>query len=97
METDPVSHLGRLLSSAGTERALSRSDFALAKKVIVFFKIPDEDVAKFLFRHAMTAIRAAAGTVPLFLPCHELAIFFTIFCPCATKTSHVVITTFAFA
>lgn len=61
LETDPVSHLGRLLSSGDTELALSRSDFALAKKVIVSFKIPDEDVAKFLYRHAMTAIREAAG------------------------------------
>lgn len=61
LETDPISHLGSLLSSNDSERILSRSDFALAKKVIVSFKIPDEDVAKFLFRQAMTAIRATTA------------------------------------
>lgn len=61
LETDPISHLGCLLSSGAAEHALSRSDFALAKKVIVSFNIPDEDVAKFLFRQAMTAIRASAA------------------------------------
>lgn len=61
LETDPISHLGSLLSSGDSERVLSRSDFALAKKVIVSFKIPDEDVAKFLFRQAMTAIRATTA------------------------------------
>lgn len=61
LETDPISHLGSLLSSSDSERVLSRSDFALAKKVIVSFKIPDEDVAKFLFRQAMTAIRATTA------------------------------------
>ncbi|KAK8787358.1 hypothetical protein V5799_022866 [Amblyomma americanum] len=61
LETDPICHLQRLLDCSDGERKLSRSDFALAKKVVTCFQIPDEDVATFLFRHAMTAIKATTG------------------------------------
>lgn len=65
LETNPICLLERLLSSGDPGgRKLARSDFALAKKLVVTFRIRDDHLATFLFRQAMTAIRATAGHSP---------------------------------
>lgn len=64
-ETDPICLLERLLNTGDPGgRKLARSDFALAKKLVVTFRIRDDHLATFLFRQAMTAIRATAGQPP---------------------------------
>ncbi|KAH9370042.1 hypothetical protein HPB48_001919 [Haemaphysalis longicornis] len=65
LETNPICLLERLLNTGDPGgRKLARSDFSLAKKLVVTFRIRDDHLATFLFRQAMTAIRATAGQPP---------------------------------